>query len=151
MAKHGRKPSSSARATIAEFEAWMRQAGMWWNEELIAIEADAQTGAWRVAARRAIVDGDLLAAIPKTAVLSASNSSIADVLAEEGIGAGLALTIAAMHEHCLGERSKWCVFFVAAARRRAAGGDDRCPQPPTQPRTFTTGTATCAPCPHAST
>ena len=86
----------------------MRQAGIWWNAELIGIEEDAASGgAWRVVAARAIADGDLLAAIPKRAVLSARNSSISGVLREEGIGGGLALTIASMHEACLGTRSRW--------------------------------------------
>jgi hypothetical protein len=146
--------SPKSRATIAEFETWMRQAGIWWNDELIAIEADRDTGAWRVAAQRPIVESDLLAAIPKASVLSARNSSIADVLVEEGIGAGLALTIAAMHEHCLGERSKWCARL--RRRRRRAGGVGAADAAAnrhthTHETAHTQGTATCALCRRAST
>lgn len=52
--------------------------------------------------------GDLLAIIPKTAVLSAVNTEAADILDRSNLGGGLALIFAIMYErHVMGSKSRW--------------------------------------------
>lgn len=54
-----------------------------------------------------VPEGQVLATVPRHAVLSAANSSLADLLAVERLGGGLALVAAVMYEASRGPRSKW--------------------------------------------
>lgn len=51
----------------------------------------------------------MLATVPRWAVLSAPNSGLADVLAAERLGGGLALVAGVMYEAARGRSSKWWV------------------------------------------
>jgi SET domain-containing protein 6 len=87
----------------------MSGVGITWSESLKFEPALAAcSGAsWGITASADVREGDLLAQIPKAAVLSVSNTSLADVLAKEGIRGGLGLTIAVLHEYTMGEKSRW--------------------------------------------
>ena len=54
-----------------------------------------------------VPEGQTVAAIPRSTVLSVANSGLADVLAAERLGGGLALVAAVMYEAARGQDSKW--------------------------------------------
>jgi len=54
-----------------------------------------------------IEEGAVLVTIPKAAVLSCKNTSLAPFLEEHRIGGGLGLVLACMHEVALGPQSPW--------------------------------------------
>jgi hypothetical protein len=63
-----------------------------------------------VVASQGINEGAVLVTIPKTAVLSVKNTSLAPFLEENRIGGGLGLVLACMHELALGTKSPWYVL-----------------------------------------
>ena len=73
---------------------------------------------YAVFARRDVAEGDVVVrSIPKSACLSARTSSCAPQLRAEGLGGGLALNIAIMHERWLQEKSKWHGYFAVLPDR----------------------------------
>jgi hypothetical protein len=61
-----------------------------------------------VYANRNIAEGELLACIPKDAVLSTVNTAAADILRSSNLRGGLALILAVLYEiHVVGSRSRW--------------------------------------------
>lgn len=85
--------------------AWFKEVGVWWSSDLIeyrgpgvAVGDDGEAGGapaegCGVFAKVDLKPGDVVARIPKSACLSASSSPIADILAAENLGGGLALTV----------------------------------------------------------
>lgn len=49
----------------------------------------------------------VVAKIPKSSVLSVHAATCANILDDENLGGGVALTIAVLHEKQLGEKSRW--------------------------------------------
>jgi SET domain-containing protein 6 len=94
---------------LQAFLEWMSGVGITWSEAIKFEPALAAcSGAsWGITAAADVREGDLLAQIPKSAVLSVRNTTLADVLALEGIRGGLGLTIAVLHEYTMGEKSRW--------------------------------------------
>ncbi|GIL84921.1 hypothetical protein Vretifemale_13467, partial [Volvox reticuliferus] len=118
------------RSSLEDFKGWMAKAGITWDTSLIQLRAGDQSpndasghgvdmngvGAvppvqgdapWAVFAVSDIPEGRVLATIPRHTVLSAANSGLADVLALEQLGGGLALVAAVMYEAARGSGSKW--------------------------------------------
>lgn len=61
-----------------------------------------------VYAKRDIAEGELLACIPKDAVLSTVNTAAADILQSSNLRGGLALIFAVLYEiHVMGAGSRW--------------------------------------------
>jgi SET domain-containing protein 6 len=88
----------------------MRGAGITWAKDAIRLRSDFAycTGlSLGIAAVRDVGEGEVLATIPKAAVISIVTSSIADILEAEGLKGGLGATVALLHELSLEEESKW--------------------------------------------
>ncbi|KAI8472158.1 MAG: hypothetical protein J3K34DRAFT_519919 [Monoraphidium minutum] len=105
---------------LPRFLEWMKQNGIWWNEDLMSIDAgvDGCSGvAVGCLARVPVPEGALLCRIPKAAVLSPRTTAIAAILEEERVGHGLALTVAAMYEASIGARSKWHGYLASLPAR----------------------------------
>lgn len=61
-----------------------------------------------VFANNEIAEGDLIACVPKDAVISIVNTAAADILAASDLRGGLALNFALMYEqYVMGPKSKW--------------------------------------------
>ena len=74
--------------------------------EVRQVPADAAQIA--VYANRNIAEGQLLACIPKDAVLSTVNTAAADILRSSDLRGGLALIFAVLYEiHVMGSSSRW--------------------------------------------
>lgn len=56
---------------------------------------------------RDIAEGERLCTIPKAACISVRTTELADVIEAAGLGGGLGLVLAVLHEMSLGQRSKW--------------------------------------------
>lgn len=92
-------------AQVTRLSAWLRSAGISWDEGLIQICPVG--GGLGVIARAPIQEGATLCEIPRAAVLSVRTTGIADLLELHGIRGGLGLIIAIMHELSIGGRSPW--------------------------------------------
>jgi SET domain-containing protein 6 len=100
----------SSASTLAEFEAWMRGAGIRWDAAAVALVAGAAGCGGAAVGVHALADippGAQLCSIPKSACLTPLTTSIADLLQREQLGGGLALTVALAHERSLGAASAW--------------------------------------------
>eukprot|EP00775_Hariotina_reticulata_P007777 gene7777-7975_t len=64
-----------------------------------------------------IEENQLLCMIPRKAILSRRTTQLADLLEEERLGGGLALTIAVMYESSLGCDSQWAGYFQSLPQR----------------------------------
>eukprot|EP00803_Ostreobium_quekettii_P011645 evm.model.scf_1036.4 EVM.evm.TU.scf_1036.4 scf_1036:33587-35801(+) len=109
-----------AGGVVARIEAWLRQAGVWWDEELMRIcgSAEAPSGfAMGVVATTDIPEGTSLCTIPKRAVLSIKTTGIADLIEQSDIRGGLALTVAVMYEIALGRESPWFGYLETLPSR----------------------------------
>jgi len=73
-------------------------------------------GALAVVATQGIIEGAVLVTIPKTAILSVENTSLAPFLEKNRIGGGLGLVLACMHEVALGPKSPWYVLAGKSVR-----------------------------------
>jgi hypothetical protein len=99
-------------AKLSDFITWMKEHDVRWKQDVLQLNAlNTQATPCNVAvlARRNIKRGDTLCVLPKAALLSVNNSELADVLSNEQIGGGLALTLAVLREMLLGSASQWCV------------------------------------------
>lgn len=106
---------------LKKLKHWLQSKGISVNTDLIEIRSMTAlyTGeSWGVFARRNIRSGDVLATIPKRAVLSVRNSQLAAFLEEERISGGLGLVVAVMHEIALGSSSEWCDTTPVGANKR---------------------------------
>ncbi|KAL6750101.1 hypothetical protein V8C86DRAFT_890723 [Haematococcus lacustris] len=104
---------------LARFQHWLAAKGVV-RSDCIALEPalDACSGAaWGVRAVRDIRTEELLCSIPKAAILSIRNTSIAELLVKEQLGGGLGLTVAVMHERALGKSSLWYGYFESLPAR----------------------------------
>lgn len=101
-------------------EKWMKDAGIWWNTELLrfaeAKPSDVDSAGFGLWAAKDIQDNDHLCTIPKSSLLSIRNTAIADLLAEEELSGGLALVFACMFERARSTSSPWCVSTNIHAR-----------------------------------
>jgi SET domain-containing protein 6 len=91
----------------------MHDAGISWDETVVQLSEGLPGCAppgWGVHAVADVQPGHVLAVIPKSAILSCVNTSIADILVKERIGAGLGLVVAALYERCIGADSRWCAL-----------------------------------------
>lgn len=90
---------------------WMESKAVWWNRNLMRFRDargldSAGVGLW-AQNQQPVSDGDHLCTIPKSALLSVRNTSIADVLEAEKLSGGLGLSFAVMFERAL-PASPWC-------------------------------------------
>ena len=92
-------------AGLAAFESWMRANCVTYDHNLLELRTG--NGGCGIFARRHVEEGVTLCSIPKAAILSVRNASIAEILEENCIGGGLGLIVAILHELSLGSRSKW--------------------------------------------
>ena len=78
--------------------AWLREQGIWWDANLVAVQARMLGCGFGVWAIHDVNEGALLCRIPKAAILSRRTTCIADILEQERIAGGLGLTIACASE-----------------------------------------------------
>eukprot|EP00798_Chlamydomonas_sp_ICE-L_P009048 gene9048-16171_t len=107
-------PTDALPRSLPAFEAWMRDAGISWDEKLINFGEGAGWGVWAVTD---IDEGSLLCTIPKDAIISTRTTSISDILKKEKLGGGLGLTTAVMFEAAIGKKSKWYGYFQSLPKR----------------------------------
>jgi hypothetical protein len=101
-------PSSSS--TSSTFDAWLSSQHVWYNRALLDLRRDSSSSSsapCAIYARSNIREGDLLARVPKSAVLSRHTSACASLLERQRLGGGLALAVAVMCELLRGEQSRW--------------------------------------------
>lgn len=105
-----RQQQQQPAAKLAALEAWMEGVGISWDRSLIQL-VDRSAGcsglALGVVAAADVGEGATLCTLPKAACLSTRTSPIADILEREGLGGGLGLTLAVLHEMSLGPESEW--------------------------------------------
>lgn len=106
----------------------MRDAGITWSTDAICLHSSSPPADSRdppqvsVRALRDLTPGEELCCIPKTACITPDSCSIHDIIAAEGLGGGLALVVAVMHEVTLGHASKWVGYFASMPRREYLPG-----------------------------
>ena len=81
-----------------KLRAWLQERGIWWDGNLVAVQARLHGCGFGVWAEENIKEGALLCRIPKAAILSRRTTCIADILEQERIAGGLGLTIACASE-----------------------------------------------------
>ncbi|KAG2499786.1 hypothetical protein HYH03_002083 [Edaphochlamys debaryana] len=72
---------------------------------------------WDIIAVTDVPEARVLATIPRSTVLSARNSGLADVLRAERLGGGLALVAGVMYEAARGPQSKWYGYLASLPYR----------------------------------
>lgn len=82
----------------------------------ISIQTNALDG-MHVRAERDLHENDIVARIPKNAVLSTRNTAIADLLEELEIAGLLGLTLALMFEKAKGSESPWYEYIISLPKR----------------------------------
>lgn len=94
---------------LPAFEAWMDGAGIARSPAIRLVPAAAGCSglALGVVAERDVAANETLCTIPKASCLSIRTTAIADVIEAEGLGGGLGLVLAVMHEASLGADSRW--------------------------------------------
>lgn len=96
---------------------WMDAKSIWWNKDLMrfgdgsGLEDSGGTGLW---AREHVLADEQLCRIPKNALLSIRNTSIADLFEEAEVAGGLGLILAVMFERAQAS-SPWCAPSCKAA------------------------------------
>lgn len=60
-----------------------------------------------------LAEGQSLALVPKSAILSVLTCSLAELIDKEQLGGGLALTLALMYERALGPASRWAPYIAS--------------------------------------
>ena len=93
--------------SISLFEQWMTAVKIEWNSEALKL-ADESRNNMAVRATKDLHLSQTLCVIPKAALLSVRNSSLAAALNDARIGGGLALAVALLHEMLKGPDSHWC-------------------------------------------
>lgn len=100
----------AANSRLAQLEAWLEGVGITWDRQLVRL-VDTSSGcsglALGVVAVADVPEGAPLCTIPKAACLSIRTSPIADIIEREGLGGGLGLVLAVLHEISLGTDSEW--------------------------------------------
>ncbi|KAJ2787874.1 hypothetical protein GGI15_000382 [Coemansia interrupta] len=95
---------------------WFEENKITFNQEAIEVveHKSAKRGSniissdgFGIVARRDLEDEEPLVVIPKTAIISAATSALANIFHDEELGGSLALCIAVMYEMSLGELSPW--------------------------------------------
>lgn len=90
--------------------AWFKDCHIAYDADLIELRGDPSLYSGEglgIFARKDVPEKAVLASIPKAAVLSVQNTSLAAFLKENRIGGGLGLVFSLMHEAALGEASAW--------------------------------------------
>ena len=90
--------------------SWFKEHQVAFDPDLIELKDDSFLYSGEglgVFARQDLEVNSILATVPKRAVLSVRNTSLADFLTENQIGGGLGLVFAVMHETGLGDASPW--------------------------------------------
>lgn len=109
MGRAAKKQRVEAGPLLPGITAWLKDAGVWWDENAIAIKEDISDAGSSLSiwANDALPAGHHLCTIPKDACLSVRSTSCSDMLEKEELFSGLGLVIAVMHERALGADSRW--------------------------------------------
>ena len=91
--------------TIKTLLCWFGRQGITLSPKL-RIDA-CPDGSLGVFAADSVAEGDLLACIPKSSVISPRTTGARDIIEAERLGGGLALVFAIMYESAQGEASPW--------------------------------------------
>jgi SET domain-containing protein 6 len=91
---------------------WLRDNQIEWDRDAIEIhyhssDTNNYCPQLMIKSRCAIDVDSTLAVIPKSAILSVRNSSLATLIRKHRIGGGLALVLTVMYERSIGEQSRW--------------------------------------------
>lgn len=89
-------------------KAWLAANGVWWDQEAICF-AESPVESLGVRSLRRVACGAVLATVPKAAVLSVRNASLAPQL--QGLPLETALRLAICGERLLGPSSRWHGYF----------------------------------------
>ncbi|KAI9230137.1 MAG: hypothetical protein DHS80DRAFT_29083 [Piptocephalis tieghemiana] len=104
-------PATDLTNRLDRLKAWFQEHAIYVAPSLELRSHPADPTSLGVFALKDLSPGDLVCGIPRTAVLSAVNSGIANLLEDEAIGGGIALTLAVMFEKSRGESSPWAGYF----------------------------------------
>ncbi|PKA49911.1 Pentatricopeptide repeat-containing protein [Apostasia shenzhenica] len=96
----------SSRRRLRAFKRWMRLQGIEYSDALEFVDDSPEDGIW-VRALCCLREGDLVAAIPKSACVTIRTSGISSVIESAGLSGFLGLAVALMYERSLGTASPW--------------------------------------------
>ncbi|KAJ9642960.1 Ribosomal lysine N-methyltransferase 4 [Coniosporium tulheliwenetii] len=97
------------------FMAWLKQSGAEISEKIQLADLRTQHAGRGVVALHDIAEDEPLFTIPRSAILTSANSSLAQThpsLLSALPDPWLALTLAMLHEHLLGASSRWSPYFA---------------------------------------
>ncbi|KAJ1972911.1 hypothetical protein H4R35_004416 [Dimargaris xerosporica] len=128
--------------TFTTLLTWLQAQGVWWDPGAIDIVLNGDgaatasqvlrdssafphdvplptvaSGRMGVVARRALKVNELIARIPKTAVLSVKNCGIANILEDEGLEGAIALALAVLFEQAQATTSPWYGYLQSLPDR----------------------------------
>ncbi|KAF9024870.1 hypothetical protein CPC16_004376 [Podila verticillata] len=107
---------------LTNFLAWAEENGIQWDKN--AIEVREGKHGLGVYAKKNLEGGFEAIQVPKSIVLSAMSTGIANLLEEEKIEGYVSLTLAAMYEASLGAESVWSAYLTLLANRTPAMASD---------------------------
>lgn len=96
------------------FLAWLLDNKIWYNDQRIEIKQSEH--GYGVYALADLEEKEVIAGISKESVLSNRNASCRELLEEESVGGGVALTISVMYELQLQEKSRWWGYLQILPR-----------------------------------
>ncbi|KAG0027540.1 hypothetical protein BGZ81_005499 [Podila clonocystis] len=107
---------------LTNFLAWAEENGIKWDKN--AIEVREGKHGLGVYAKKNLEGGFEAIQVPKSIVLSAMSTGIANLLEEENVEGYVGLTLAAMYEASLGAESVWSAYLALLANRTPAMASD---------------------------
>ncbi|KAK9762634.1 hypothetical protein K7432_011450 [Basidiobolus ranarum] len=96
---------SSNSSKLETLKEWLSENEIWYDPEVLEIREDG--GQYSVWGKSGVPAGEKACIIPKPAVLSTQTTGIANILQDEEIGGGVALTLSLLFEYSQGEDSPW--------------------------------------------
>ncbi|KAJ1945248.1 hypothetical protein GGF37_001788 [Kickxella alabastrina] len=106
--------------------SWFEENKVTYNEEALEVVEQkvvkrgsniVSVDGFGIVARRNLEEEEPLVVIPKSAVISAATSALANIFFDEDLGGSLALCIAVMYEISLGKESPWYGYLQSLPQR----------------------------------
>ncbi|KAL0476751.1 N-lysine methyltransferase [Acrasis kona] len=102
------KPNQKYDKTLDYLNSWMEKKGITWKQSII-VRKDASGHS--VFATRDLKEDEIVCTVPKTAILSRKTSPLRDIIDEEELAGGMALTLCLMYEMTLKKKSEWWPYL----------------------------------------
>ncbi|KAF9109310.1 hypothetical protein BGX27_007763 [Mortierella sp. AM989] len=107
---------------LTAFLAWAEENNIQWNKD--AIEVREGKHGLGVYAKKNLESGFEAIQVPKSVVLSAQSTAIANLIEEEDVEGYVGLTLAAMYEMSQGKESLWSAYLTLLNNRRPQMASD---------------------------